>query len=192
MAIEAIQRSTQRMNAMIQDLVDIARLEGKQFELHPQAVALDAYLPDLLTRVGPVLEVSRIQVALPPELPCVWADYDRLELILTNLLSNALKYSETGTVVVINARALDDMVEIAVADQGHGIHPQELPHLFERFYRATTTREGGIGLGLYITKLLVEAHGGRISVTSEVGHGTTFTFTLPVARCDAIATGEAA
>ncbi len=107
---------------------------------------------------------------------------DRLERILTNLLSNALKYSDPGTPVWMQAQPLDGEVRIAVKDQGRGIAPEHVPHLFEKFYRADSSRKAeGIGLGLYITRLMVEAHGGRIWVESEVGKGSTFSFTLPIA-----------
>jgi signal transduction histidine kinase len=110
------------------------------------------------------------------------ADYNRLERILTNVLSNALKYSDPGTPVWVRARQTGHEVEVAITDQGYGIAPDDLSRLFERFYRAKETRAEGIGLGLYITKQLVEAHGRRIWVESEVGKGSTFTFTLPVVQ----------
>ena len=97
-----------------------------------------------------------------------------------NLLTNALKYSSEETPVVVRARLKDGTVLVSVQDFGVGISPQDLPHLFQRYYRAKTDRKAeGIGLGLYITKQLVEAHGGRIWVESTVGEGSTFFFTLP-------------
>ena len=100
-----------------------------------------------------------------------------------NMLSNALKYSDPGTPVCLQAREKDGQVVVTISDQGKGIAPEDLPHLFERFYRAKGTRKTeGIGLGLYITRVLVEAHGGRLWVESEVGKGSTFFFTLPVAQ----------
>jgi signal transduction histidine kinase len=180
---EAIQRGIRRMNVMIQDLVDTARAEGGQFTLDRRAVMLREYLSDLLSRSAPVMEVARITVELPTDLPPVCADYDRLERILTNLLSNALKYSDPGTPVLLCARRQDGEVEISVTDQGRGIPSEAIPHLFERFYRVPEDRKAeGIGLGLYITKLLVEAHGGCIWVESGVGKGSMFYFTLPVAN----------
>jgi signal transduction histidine kinase len=113
----------------------------------------------------------------------VLADPDRLERILMNLLTNALKYSAPGTPVTVALARRDGQVVTAVSDQGPGIPPDELPHLFERYYRARETRERkeGLGLGLYITKGLVEAHGGRLWVESQVGKGSTFSFSLPAA-----------
>jgi len=141
------------------------------------------YFMDFLQRNADVLDTDRIQLDVPEELPLVSADYNRLERVFTNLLSNALKYSDTDTPVVVRALQVGEMVEIAITDQGKGIPPDDLPHLFERFYRAQGARKAdGIGLGLYIAKALVEAHGGRIWVESEEGKGSTFSFTLPVAE----------
>jgi len=180
---DAIDRAVQRLNAMIQDLVDMARLEGGQMQLERQAVALAPFVQDLLRRLAGTLDVGRIVIEVPPDLPPVCADYNRLERILLNLLSNALKYSPAGTTVRIRAEARETEVVVAVIDQGRGIMPDDLPKLFQRFYRTTAERRTeGLGLGLYITRLLVEAHGGRIWVESEVGKGSTFTFTLPITR----------
>ncbi|MHB9024635.1 MAG: PAS domain-containing sensor histidine kinase [Armatimonadota bacterium] len=179
--LAAIQRGVKRMDVMIQDLVDATRQEGGQLRLERQPVSLREYLPEFLGRSAAALETDRVRLDLPDDLPPVSADYHRLERIFTNLLSNALKYSTPDTPVLVHARQVGGMVEVAVIDQGRGIDPYDLPHLFERFYRARGERKTeGIGLGLYITKLLVEAHGGRIRVESEVGKGSTFYFTLPL------------
>ena len=181
-SMHAIRRSIQRMVGMISDLVDVARLEGGQLTLTCQPVDLRAYLDDLLTRSAAVMDIARIQLEVPDDLPAIAADYNRLERIITNLLSNALKYSAPATPLKIHARQVDGEVEISVTDQGHGIAPADIPHIFERFYRVSNERKTeGLGLGLYITRQLVEAHGGRIWVESAVGEGSTFYFTLPVA-----------
>ena len=181
--VEAIVTSTRRMNAMIRDLVDFARLEYGELRLHRTAIDLGAFVSELRDRLVGVLDVQRVRAKLPEDLPPVHADPDRLERILTNLLSNALKYSPTRTQVVLAARMLDGEVEVSVTDRGVGIPPDEMPHLFERFYRGRGARKAdGLGLGLYITRMLVEAHGGRIGVRSQVGKGSTFSFTLPSER----------
>ena len=180
-SLKAADRGVDRMNVMIQDLVDSARAEGRQLELQREAVDLCAYLPEFLHRVATAMETSRVRTELSADLPPVSADYARLERIFTNLLSNALKYSDPETPVVVRARRAGDEVEVAVSDRGRGIALEDLPHLFERFYRARGARKAeGLGLGLYITRLLVEAHGGRVWVESEVGKGSTFYFTLPI------------
>ena len=185
LSTSTIDRNVHRMNAMIQDLVDMARLEGRQFTLSLETVALQAYVPDLLARLQNILPVQRILTELPPDLPPVRADYSRLERMLLNLLTNAFKYSTAETPVRLQASRQGDEIVIMVSDQGRGIAPQDISHLFERFYRAGSERKAeGIGLGLYITRLLVEAHGGRIWVESEVGKGSTFAFTLPMAESE--------
>jgi signal transduction histidine kinase len=181
--IHSILRGIQRMEVMIQDLVDAARLEGGQLQLTLAPVDLCAFTGDLLRRAAAVMETNRIHVECVPHLPLGLADYNRLERIFTNLLSNALKYSDPGTPVFMRLRQTDGQMEVAVTDQGSGIAPEDLPHLFERFYRAPGERKTeGIGLGLYITRMLVEAHGGRCWVESVVGKGSTFYFTVPIAE----------
>jgi len=179
-SIAAIDRSIQRMNAMIQDLVDMTRLKGGQMRLELQAVALDSFLDDLLERLQGTLDVQRIVTEVPPDLPFARADYNRLERILVNLLSNALKFSPEDQPVRVSAQAQDDEVVISVTDRGCGIAQADLPKLFQRFYRTGERKPEGIGLGLYITRLLVEVHGGRIWVESEDGKGSTFSFSLPI------------
>lgn len=180
--LRAMDLGIERMNAMIQDLVDAARAEGQQFALRRESVDLRAYLADLLQRSAIAMETARIHLDLPNDLPPVSADCHRLERIIFNLLTNALKYSDPGTPVYMRARHSDGEVVVSITDQGWGIAPDDLPHLFERFYRAKGARKAeGVGLGLYITRILVEAHGGRIWVESETGKGSTFSFTLPVA-----------
>jgi two-component system phosphate regulon sensor histidine kinase PhoR len=124
-----------------------------------------------------------IRTELPPNLPELDADPDRLSQILTNLLSNALKFTPAGGQIYLRAREDDGRVEIEVADTGIGIPQEAVPKLFNRFYRvdqSLTVR--GTGLGLPITKGLVEAHGGHIEVRSKVGKGSSFRFTLPIWR----------
>lgn len=182
-SLRAIMQSVQGMNSMIKDLVDLARLESGQLTLNRQPLALQHYLPELLARVSTVLDTHRIVLRVPDELPAVAADVFRLERIMINLLTNALRYSTPGTPVYIDTAPCDDMVRIAVTDQGPGIPPAALPKLFERYYRVPgAPHTEGIGLGLYITKRLVEAHGGHIRAESELNRGSTFSFTLPLAH----------
>ena len=179
----AIIAASQRMDAMIQDLVDAARAEAGQLSLRREAINLRPFALQLKERLAPILETERIEIQVPEGLPPVWADPARLERILINLWSNALKYSSPGTSVTVSARREDGWVITSVSDRGPGIPPDDLPRLFQRYFRAEAGRERreGVGLGLYITRRLVEAHGGRIWVESEVGKGSTFSFSLPVA-----------
>jgi PAS domain S-box-containing protein len=180
---EAIGRGVKRMNIMIEDLVDVARLEGGQLELAVAPITLSTFLPAFLDRNAGVLSPERIVLEVPDTLAPVLADETRLERILTNLLTNAHKYSDPGTLVRVSVRQTPREATISIIDRGKGIHPTDLPHLFDRFYRARGERQAeGIGLGLYITRLLVEAHNGRIDVESEMGKGSTFSFTVPNAQ----------
>jgi len=181
--VEAIITGARRMNSMILDLVDSARLEAGQLKMDCVPVDLPSFLSDLKGRLAGVLEMDRVRVEMPEGLPRASADPDRLERIFTNLVSNALKYSPPGTQVAVTAEMQGGMVTVSVSDQGEGIAAEDISNLFQRFYRARGTRKTeGVGLGLYITRMLVEAHGGRIWVESEVGKGSTFSFTLPVWR----------
>ncbi len=180
---EAIITASRRMNAMIQDLVDSARIEAGQLRLDCWPVDLRQFLQDFLERSAPAIGDGRVILEVGEGLPPVNADLDRLERIILNLLTNALKYSGSDRPVVITAHQVENRaIMVSVADQGEGIAPEDLPHVFERFYRARGARRTeGIGLGLYITRMLVEAHGGRIWAESEPGKGSTFYFTLPLA-----------
>ena len=181
--IAAVQRSFQRMNRMIDNLTEITRFAAQSVTLDTEPVALGAYLTRLIEESTGVLDTHRIVLELPPDLPMVTADPRQLERILLNLLTNAEKYSAPDTPIHLRAEQQDGEVMIAVRDQGQGIPPEDLPHIFERFYRAEHGRKAeGIGLGLYITRALVEAHGGRIRVESEPGKGSTFSFTLPISE----------
>jgi len=181
-SLKAIQRGVKRMSVMIEDLTEMARFEGGQLLLKREPIELTAYLQDFLQRFATVIDVSRIHLDVTAQLPPVLADYDRLERIVSNLLSNAVKYSDPDTPVLIHVFVQDGKVVVSVTDHGRGIPPDVIPLLFQRFYRAKGERRAeGIGLGLYITKQLVIAHEGRIWVESEVGKGSTFSFTLPVA-----------
>ena len=168
------------MNTMIQDLVDTARSESHQLDLHRQAVEMRYFTLDLLDRLAGTMDTWRVQVQLPKDLPPVSADPDRLERILANLISNALKYSAPETPVTVTGREEDGRVIVSVIDRGPGIRPEDMPRLFERYFRAQPGGEG-LGLGLYSARMLVEAHGGRIWAESEEGKGSTFSFSLPVA-----------
>ncbi|OPZ87474.1 MAG: Alkaline phosphatase synthesis sensor protein PhoR [bacterium ADurb.Bin429] len=177
--LDALRRALHRLNLVVDNLTELTRLTGEQVTLAIRPVALPAFLTDLLARSSAVLDAARVTLALPENLPPVAADPGALDRVLTHLLSNALKYS-TGPVRVSAAPA-NGAVAIAVADQGQGIATADLPHLFERFYRAQRRRAEGLGLGLYLTKLLVDAMDGRITVDSTPGQGSTFTVTLPAA-----------
>ena len=179
---EAILVQARRMNVMIQDLVDSARIESGQLGLEKRPLALSTLVSEVLERQAALEGWDRITLQLPGEVTLIEADPGRFERILVNLLNNALKYSPRESQVLTKAERLGGELVISVSDKGQGIAPQDLPHVFERFHRFRGPHKaGGVGLGLYISKMLVEAHGGRIWVESSLGKGTTFYFTLPLA-----------
>lgn len=180
-AAQSIVTNSHRMNGMLTDLSELGRLEAGQLRTNPVPLDLPSFAIDLKGRLAQPGEADRIWVEVPEEVPLVLADVDQLERILRNLFSNALKYSEPDTPVTVTITSGDGRVVTAVSDQGPGIPPEDVPRLFQRYYRATSarSRKGGLGLGLYITRMLVEANGGKIWVESEVGRGSTFYFTLP-------------
>jgi len=183
-AAEAIATSARQMNAMISSLVDSARVEAGQLTVDKQVVGLGPFLTELLARAEAAVDVERVRVECPADLAPVLADPALLERILMNLIGNALKYSPPEAEVTVSLAQRNGEVVVSVADRGEGIAPEELSRLFERYYRAEQGRRHreGLGLGLYITRGLVEAHGGRIWAASEGrGRGATFSFTLPVA-----------
>ena len=177
---QAIATSSLRMSNMIADLVDSTRLESGQMVLKTTCLDLEWFIRDYLLRMQGVMEIERIQISGGRSLPPVIADPDRLERIIANFISNALKYSPKGTAVEVSFRAEGEWMVVAIRDQGKGIKASDLPHVFDRFFRVRSLGEEGIGLGLYIAKNLVEAHGGKVWVESTPGIGSTFFFTLPV------------
>ncbi|MGQ9677158.1 MAG: PAS domain-containing sensor histidine kinase, partial [Chloroflexota bacterium] len=178
---EAITTSAKRMNSMIQDLVDSVRLGAGRLKIEREPVDLAAFIQELLQRSSASMDVKRVKLSVEPGLPPASADPDRLERILSNLLSNAFKYSPPGTPIETRVSRRGDQALVVVQDHGQGIDPEDLPHIFERFYRAKGRKPGSVGLGLFITRMFVEAHGGKIWVESKLGQGSTFYFTLPLA-----------
>ena len=178
------QNNTDRLIRLINDILDISRLEAGKMEIRPQPLSVAEAVHRSILEIQAVADQRRVTIntRLPEDLPRVLADADRLEQVLVNLLSNAIKFSNPGMQVTITAGRDDRYVWIRVEDQGIGIPPEHRERIFEKFHRvdnASTRRTGGTGLGLAICKAIVEEHGGRIWVESEVGKGSAFTFTLP-------------
>ncbi len=174
--------SARSMAAMIRDLEDSSRLESGRLMLNPQRLALQACIPEVVRQMKHPRAASRVTVDIPADVPPVSADAERVERIVVNLLTNAVKYSPPESPVRVEARHVGAEAIITVCDRGAGIAPGETSRIFERFYRSAAEGRGeGLGLGLYISKMLVEAHAGRIWVESEPGKGSRFSFTLPIA-----------
>jgi signal transduction histidine kinase len=168
----AIERSCERMSGMIQDLVEVTLLEAGQLPLAQAQVDLAALLPDIVDGMRGGLDVDRVRLEV--QSPCrASLDPARLERIVVNLVSNALKYSSGEVQVIVHGG--EGGVVLTVVDRGIGISPEDQARIFERYYRARGERQPeGLGLGLYITRLLVEAQGGTIEVESQLGQGSTF------------------
>jgi len=174
-----------RLVRLIGDLLNVSRIEsGRALDLTLKEVALGGLIEAVVARQKGYTSQHDFVVEIADDLPSINADEDKLDQVLTNLVNNAIKYSPEGGEVAVRARRLDDsQVEVRVSDQGVGIPEQHLEKIFARFHRGddrTSRQASGTGIGLYLVKHLVEAHGGRIKVESKVGEGSTFTFTLPL------------
>jgi signal transduction histidine kinase len=170
---------------LVDDLQELALAEAGQIELERAPLRIREEVEQAVQALRPRLEEGGLQVEVdaPPDLPAVNADARRLGQVLRNLLGNAITHTPPGGTIRVRARAAEREVEVTVEDTGPGIPREHLPFLFERFYRADPSRSrrtGGAGLGLAIVKQLVEAHGGRVWVESQVGRGAAFGFSLPV------------
>ncbi len=184
--VDSLHEEAMLLTRLVDDLQELALAEAGQLRLKCQSVA-PADLVNKATDAARAQAAAKgiaLQADLPEDLPLVNVDPQRIGQVLGNLLSNALTHTPSGGQVIVTAKARESEVELSISDTGEGIPPEHLPYIFERFYRADKSRSratGGTGLGLAIARQLVEAHGGRIEVESEVGQGAAFTFTLPVA-----------
>jgi signal transduction histidine kinase len=189
-AAQIIYNEAGRMHRMALDLLDLARLEAGTADLQMSPVDLGALLRSILEKFTPQAQKAGVHLGLdiPAQLPTLIGDGDRLAQVFTNLVDNALKFTPAGGQVRLSAAGNISVIDISITDTGEGIPPEALPHLFDRFYQADRARAGGekhsAGLGLAIVRELIQAHGGRISVRSEVGRGTTFVIHLPLAQND--------
>jgi signal transduction histidine kinase len=182
-SIAAILEQTARMDRLIGDLRELAQVEGGGLSMQQAAVDLVVLAQEAVERTRTLTTRHAVGLTVP-EMPVVVAgDRDRLGQVLDNLLGNAVKYSPGGSEVLVTVEVVGGEACLRVADQGPGIPADALPRLFERFYRGQhAAEEAGLGLGLYIARMLVEAHGGRIWAASTPGAGSTFTIVLPLAE----------
>jgi two-component system phosphate regulon sensor histidine kinase PhoR len=173
-----------RLAALVDDLLDLGRLDSGRVHLHLEPLDPRDLLTRAAERLRPQTERARLDLVIdvPAGLPQVIADRPRVEQVMLNLVHNAIKFTRAGGTIAVRARRDGDQLVIEVNDTGAGIAQEELGRLFERFYKADKARRSdGTGLGLAIAKHIVQAHGGAIWVESEVGRGSTFFFTLPIA-----------
>ena len=183
--VQLIDEYADRLSRLIEDLLALSQIESQAVPLALATVPLKPLAESVLASLQPAIAQRRLSVSVNvPEGFAVRADADRLRQVLFNLLDNAVKYNRDDGSLRVSAIRSDGTATVAVADSGIGIPPDDLPRVFERFYRVDKARSrepGGTGLGLSIVKHLVEAHGGRVFVESSLGGGSTFSFTLPLA-----------
>jgi two-component system phosphate regulon sensor histidine kinase PhoR len=183
--VETLHKHALRMNALISDISDLSAIESGQIELRLRPVRLRPAVADLVALAESRRTDSDLSFKISiPEKIIVQADRTRLDQILFNLIDNAVKFNRPGGSVNVGAEEKDGLVSITIADTGSGIAAVDLPRIFERLYRGDKSRSRkteGAGLGLAIVKHLVHAHGGELFVVSELGRGSQFTFTLPIA-----------
>lgn len=181
--LEIVRRSTLRMDEMIQDLMEVSRIEGGKLSLARRPERVPVLVAEAASMLAPLAAARGIdlETELEDGLPPVLADPTRLLQVISNLVGNAVKFTERGGTIRIACTAAQGEVRFAVADTGAGIPPDQLPHVFGTFWQASSDDRRGIGLGLSIARGIVEGHGGRIWVESEPGRGSTFLFTIPAA-----------
>ena len=183
--LSSIRSSARSLNRMVEDLLDASRIEARRLTLAKESVNLGELIYDVVGRATGLLQGHQVKVTMPETVPPIEADPARVDQILVNLLSNAAKYSFADAEILVETEVRSSEVMISVTNYGPGMTPDEIPRLFTRFYRTREAGEAripGLGLGLYIAKGLVEAHGGRIWAESEAGKRATFHFTLPYAN----------
>jgi signal transduction histidine kinase len=183
---DTLYAEAQHLQRLIDDLRTLSLADAGELPLARQVVAPHSLLDRAASAYRAQAETQHIALVVQanPDLPEVAVDPERMAQVLGNLLSNALRFTPAGGAITLSATAQGKMVQLGVADTGSGIAADDLPRVFERFYRADTSRQhdGSSGLGLAIAKSIVEAHGGSINVASTRGVGTTFTLTLPVSE----------
>jgi signal transduction histidine kinase len=177
---DLIDRQAQRLTRLVDDLLDVTRLQSKQFTLRLEDLDLTALVAEVASRAQPQLERAHCELSLVLSGPVqVRGDRGRLEQVLSNLLSNAMKFG-AGRPVKVQVEGQGALARLSVSDRGIGIDLASHPHLFERFERGVSAHHyGGLGLGLYISRQIIDAHQGTIRVDSRPGQGTTFTVELP-------------
>jgi two-component system sensor histidine kinase KdpD len=177
----AIDEETDRLTLMVSNLLDLSRIEGGALRPRKDWYDIDELIVDVRARLAPRTKNHPLTITVEPDLPLLCFDYVQIAQVLINLIENAVKYTADGTPIAIAARRAPGAVEIAVHDDGPGIPPEHQLHLFDTFYRGNAAAAApGSGIGLAISKGLIEAHHGLIWVESEPGSGTTFRFTLPL------------
>jgi two-component system phosphate regulon sensor histidine kinase PhoR len=172
-----------RMTQMVAELIELSRIETGQAKLRLESTNLNQLIEQVIARLSPQAERQKVAIStkFAADLPLVSTDAERIQQALLNIVHNAIKFTPSGGKVTVSTDVQGNSVVVSVADTGIGISKEDLPHIFERFYKADKSRsKGGTGLGLAIAKHIVQAHGGTIRVQSEEGKGSVFSFSLPL------------
>src|SRR5947207_1593146 len=179
----AIEHEADRLNRLVGNLLDMSRIEGGALKPEKEWYPVDELIHDVLDHMQPVLQGRTVQTHLPEDLPPAELDYLPMDQVLTNLIENAVRYTPPESPIEVSAQIDGEQMVISVADRGPGIPPVDLERIFDKFYRVLGTQHTtGSGLGLAVSKGLVEAHGGRIWAENREGGGAVFRFTLPVGK----------
>jgi PAS domain S-box-containing protein len=180
-SLAVIEEETDRLTELIENLLDASRLQAGALKINLCDVRVDTLAERISERFRTQTDRHKIVVDFPPDFPIILADENRLEQVFSNLLSNAIKYSTQGGEIRISGQVRPDQVIVCVSDQGPGIAPEDVPHVFDRFYRSTDAKRTtkGAGLGLFLVRAVIEAHGGRIWVDPRPGDGARICFSLP-------------
>jgi signal transduction histidine kinase len=184
-AADVILNESDRMHQMVLDLLDLAKLDAGTAEIRRIPVNLHEIFSDLLEKFKPLIEKSEVRLIYKPvALPIIQGDPDRLHQVFSNLLDNSIKFTPPGENISIEFTNHFNEIEVILSDSGKGISEKDLPHVFERFYQGDPSRKGGkehgTGLGLAIALEIIQAHDGKIDVSSKLGEGSTFTVKLPI------------
>jgi PAS domain S-box-containing protein len=183
MMLEQVHHDADRVTRLVTELLDISRLETGRLVLRRQMIALADVANDVVAHVRLEYPELEVETSFPPAFPEIYAEPDKVEQVLTNLVENAAKYAHPKGIrisgEVCTSPEEPDLVAVSVSDKGEGIPASDLPRIFTKFFRRAETRPTGSGLGLWISRGLVEAHGGKLTAASTPGKGSTFRFTLP-------------
>jgi two-component system phosphate regulon sensor histidine kinase PhoR len=178
-----IDNEVDRLTQMVSELTELSRIETGRAELRMAATDLNLLIEEVVAQMNPLAEKQQVTIStdLDKDIPMVGADKERIRQTIINLVHNAVKFNHPGGRVAVSTRADGESVTVNVSDTGIGISKEDLPYVFERFYKADKARtKGGSGLGLAIAKHTIQAHGGNIWAQSEEGKGSTFSFSLPL------------
>jgi two-component system sensor histidine kinase KdpD len=182
--LTVIDEESDRLNRLVGEAVEMAQLDAKEVKLELRPHTIQEVIDEALDESQQVVARNPVEIRLPEQLPAAVMDAAWITKVLRHLLENAVKYSQPGSPIFISSEVKNDRLITSVADRGSGIDDLERSLIFDKFYRGQSQRYRvqGTGMGLAIVKAIVEAHGGRISVTSQLGHGSVFSFGLPLAK----------